>query len=401
MWDVFKQHPRLILFGFVTAFFSGPGQSFMVSFFSPGMMKEFNLSASQWGSIYMLATLAGSIALPFLGKLLDRSDLLKFTLVMGTLLALGCSILSLSYSVLFVVIGLIFIRCFGQGAMHLVSSTTITRNFQASRGKALSMSSQGFPIAEALMPMLVTFWIVHYGWRSGWSFLASILIVCFFPAVIWLLNHPSVPRRVEDSLIDQSRPTAAVKVFTDFRFYPALLFSTCAPFLLTGLFLFQISIAESKGWDKSLLASAFILFAGLRALTNLGVGFLIDRFSARKLLAVSLVPLAFAILALWKATDSQWAFIYLALAGVAVGMGANIKQSFWAEAYGTAELGAIKGKVAFVIVLSTAISPLLMGWLLDRYDSPDILLKTSFYYCLACIALGVLTSILYRSKTQN
>ena len=74
-------------------------------------------------------------------------------------------------------------RFSGQGLMSHTSTTTISRFFERSRGKALSTIWFGLSSAEFVLPVLVTYLFVLYSWRSVWQGIAIIIII-FLPLVV-------------------------------------------------------------------------------------------------------------------------------------------------------------------------------------------------------------------------
>jgi len=173
MLPFIRKHPELLLFGMLTAMFSSPGQTFLVSLFIPHMQESFGMTKTEIAGLYSLATLISAGLLPWIGRVYDRSKLLKFALVTGLLLTAGCLVLSRSTGLISVLIGFFLIRNLGQGAMTMTSLTTMTRYFGPTRGKALGISNLGFPMAEAFFPIVVSSWILANGWRSGWVLLAA------------------------------------------------------------------------------------------------------------------------------------------------------------------------------------------------------------------------------------
>ena len=81
MLQLLRQYPQLLIFGILAATFSGPGQTFLVSLFIPGMRETFQYSQTEISSLYATATLCSALILPLIGRLLDRTHLMKFTLV--------------------------------------------------------------------------------------------------------------------------------------------------------------------------------------------------------------------------------------------------------------------------------------------------------------------------------
>ena len=59
----------------------------------------------------------------------------------------------------------------------------------------------------------------------------------------------------------------------------------------------------------------------------------------------------------------------------------------WAEIYGVENLGAIRSLATSFVVLSTALSPVVMGWMIDYGVSVEAL-------ALMCLAYAVAASVL-------
>ena len=62
---------RWLLGGFLLTFFSAFGQTYFISLSAGNIRAEYNLSHGDFGLLYMLATLASALTLPWLGKIVD------------------------------------------------------------------------------------------------------------------------------------------------------------------------------------------------------------------------------------------------------------------------------------------------------------------------------------------
>ena len=63
------------------------------------------------------------------------------------------------------------------------------------------------------------------------------------------------------------------------------------PWIATGIFVYQSFITESKGWGTYVIAQSFMVYSVLSVITLLVAGFLIDKFTSRKLLIFMNIPL--------------------------------------------------------------------------------------------------------------
>ena len=77
-------------------------------------------------------------------------------------------------------------RFSGQGMMSHTATTTISRYFTKSRGKALSTGWFGLSTAEFILPVLMIYLLSIINWKIIWIYI-SILVLIFLP-IISLLN---------------------------------------------------------------------------------------------------------------------------------------------------------------------------------------------------------------------
>ena len=129
---------KVILFGFIFTFFSSFGQSFFLGIFNPSIRGELSISHGQFGTIYASATLLSSLLIIWLGKKIDDINVFKFAFIVIILLAFSCFFFSKITSIAILFISIFLMRFSGQGMMSHTASTTISRYFTKSRGKALS-----------------------------------------------------------------------------------------------------------------------------------------------------------------------------------------------------------------------------------------------------------------------
>lgn len=352
-------------------FFSSFGQTFFISLFVPGFLETFGISNAYFGTVYSLATLASAIVLAWVGSVIDRIPLQKYALMVAAGLVLSALFLAASQWVWMLLVGLFGIRLFGQGLSSHTAHTAMGRYFITMRGKALSIANMGYAFGEAVLPITAAAVIAALGWRAGWTTVA-ILILLTLPVLIITMLGKDPSRYGEVSLWPEKEKGGEPgskwrrsKVLRDYRFYLFLPGIAISPFLLTGLFLYQTQLAAFKDWNIEILASAFIAFAAAKSSFSLISGPLVDRFSACRIFPFFLLPIFAGLLVLAISSHYLAPFVYLFLAGMSEGFGSNVKTSIYAELYGTANLGAIRSMMSMFMVLSTAVSPILFGYLLD------------------------------------
>ena len=282
-------------------------------------------------------------------------------------------------------------RFSGQGMMSHTATTTISRYFTKSRGKALSTCWFGLSTAEFLLPVLIVYLLTITSWQNIWI-LISILVLIFLPITSFILiknlNFDSREQTNENNFKEKNiKQWKRNEVLKDYRFYIVCLNMLAMPWIATGVFVYQSFISESKDWGAYIIAQSFMVYSVLSVLTLLASGFLIDKFTSRKLLIFMNFPLLFSALVLIFFDNPITAFVFLGLIGISNGLANVLGSSTWAEIYGVKHIGSIKALTTALMVFSTAFGTALFGFLIDKGYSIEEIALVSFIYIFASIIL--------------
>jgi MFS family permease len=383
---------RLLSFGLTFTFFSSFGQTFLISLFVPFFLTTFNLSNAAFGSLYSLATLTSALSLPFLGKWIDRLPLKRFSLMVAMALMLAAFTVSIAWHVSILFVGLLMLRVAGQGLSGHTAQTAMAKFYHYQRGKALSIASLGYPFGEAILPLVIAGLIPVLGWRGAWGSITIAIGLLLIPFVYKILGGKMDAHTTPDPELAKEADDSGdyKKVLTDKRFYLLLPAVLLPAFWVTGLFLYQISIAGQLGWSATLIASAFIGHAVARSLSSLAVGPAIDAYGARKLFPYHLLPIGLGFLMAYLHPGNWSAFAYMFLMGLTLGMTGNIKTALWTEMYGTETVGTIRSMFSALKVFATAMSPFIMGWLIDTGVPMGNILLTAISTVIAATGFSLL-----------
>ena len=383
---------KVIIFGFIFTFFSSFGQSFFLGLFNSSIRETLSITHGQFGSIYASATLLSSFILIWVGKKIDDINIFRFALYVTLLLAFSCFFFSKISSIVFLFIAVFLMRFSGQGLMSHTATTTISRFFTKSRGKALSIGWFGLSTAEFILPVLIVYLLTLTAWQNIWLSI-SVLILFFLPfisfALIKNLNFDSREDVNDQNFVEKEiKNWTRVEVLKDYRFYIVCLNMLAMPWIATGVFVYQSYITESKEWGEFVIAQSFMAYSVLSVITLLGSGFLIDKFTSRKILIFMNIPLLISMLVLFYLDISISAFIFLGLIGISNGLANVLGSSTWAEIYGVKYIGSIKALTTALMVFSTAFGTALFGLLIDKGFTIEQIAVISFVYIfLSLIAL--------------
>ncbi len=382
---------KVIIFGFIFTFFSSFGQSFFLGLFNSSIRDTLSITQGQFGSIYASATLLSSFILIWVGKKIDDINIFRFAFFVTILLSFSCFFFSKISSVALLFVAIFLMRFSGQGMMSHTATTTISRYFTKSRGKALSTGWFGLSTAEFILPVLIVYLLTITSWQNIWISV-SILVLIFLPITSFILiknlnfdsrEEVKETERKEKDIFQWKR----IEVLKDYRFYIICLNMLAMPWIATGVFVYQSFITESKDWGTFIIAQSFMVYSILSVVTLIVSGFLIDKFTSRKLLIFMNIPLLLSTLVLIFFDSFVTSFIFLGLIGISNGLANVLGSSTWAEIYGVKHIGSIKALSTALMVFSTAFGTALFGLLIDQGYSIEQIALVSFIYILISIIL--------------
>lgn len=378
-----RDNARWILGGVLLTFFSSFGQTFFIALFAPEIRETFALSHGDFGGLYMVGTLASAATLLWLGRVVDQFPVSRVALGVIACLALACGLMSVVNSVYMLVAVLFLLRLFGQGMMTHIAMTAMGRWYARERGRAVSLTTMGHQISEGLLPLLVVSLVALLGWRSTWLLAAAVLLLVAAPLIILLMRVERVPLNTPMEIQSAAiRQWTRKEVLHDPVFWILCLAVLAPAFIGTSFLFHQVHIADVKNWSRTLIASSFVVLSTTTISCTLIAGALVDKFSARQLLPLFLVPMGLGCLLLGYFRDPVTILVFMVLLGMSYGTAGALFGALWPELYGTRHLGAIRSVTMATMVLASAAGPGLTGWLIDRQLGIELQLMFMGLYCV-------------------
>ena len=380
--------------GVLLTFLSSFGQTFFISVFAGHIREAFALSHGEWGGIYTLGTTLSAVMMVWAGGLTDRFRVRVLAPVILVMSAAACLSMALN-PVWWGLIGVVFaLRFTGQGMTSHIAVVAMSRWFVASRGKALSVATLGFAIGEALLPLIFVALLAVYDWRLLWG-LAGALALFGIPLLLLLLRQERTPQswaQSDQSLGMLGRHWTRNQTLTHFLFWfmvPALLGPSA---FNTAFFFHQVHFAEIKQMAHVELVAMFPFYTAVGIGAMVLSGWALDRVGTPRLLPFMQIPMV-AAFAIFAFAQTPWVmlagFFFL---GLTTGANTTLPNAFWAEFYGTGQLGAIKAMAAAVMVLGSAIGPGVTGLLIDLglgLEAQYLLVAGYFVFTTVMMMIGV------------
>ncbi len=404
MYEFIKRNFRWIAGGFALTFFSSFGQTFFVSGSVAEWQAKFDMSHGEFGRLYMFATLASALLLPFVGRLVDVMPEKRTIMLVVPILASATLLAAYAPTVLLLAFGIFLLRLFGQGMMTQIALTATGRWFTTERGRAISLVVLGHQGGEATLPLLFATLATGFGYQAGWvAGAAGLLLVCL-PLTTWAYSRKRVPPKDADTggpSGASNRSYTMVEVIRDPIFWILLTGVLAPPFIGTTIFYHQDYLTEFYGWPPRHFASSLTVMALVTVIFALVCGALIDRFRAFRILPFFLLPLSASCLVLAAGGPPWMLFIVMLLLGISYGFSSTLFGALWPEVYGTENLGAIRSVVVSVMVFATAAGPGLTGTFIDHGVTLSTQLRWAGLYCLIATAAVALASARIRRRLPS
>ena len=368
-----RENAAFLSAGALLTFTSSFGQTFFISIFAGEIRAAYGLSHGAWGTIYAVGTFASAIAMIWAGQLTDILRVRALCLIVLPFFAAACLAMAAATSAWMLVPIIFALRLAGQGMTSHIATVAMARWFVATRGRALSVASMGFALGEAVLPLTFVALLTVVDWRWLWVLCAG-LILLMLPALGRLLTLERTPQSAageNQSAGMDGRHWRRGEVLRNWLFWAMVPYLVGPAAFGTAFFFHQVHFAETKALTHLGLVALFPVFTATAVAVMLLSGFLIDRFGTARLMPAAQLPMAAAFLVLSVAEGAAGVGAGMVLMALTVGANHTLPSAFWAEFYGTRHLGAVKAMAAAVMVLGTAIGPILTGTLIDAGLSFD------------------------------
>lgn len=376
----------IVLVGTLGLLASLPGQTVGVSTFTDPVMTALNLSRDQFSVAYMIGTLLSACFITRTGIFYDRHGVVLTgglaTALLGTTLLLcsfsdrivrllmemfGCTHWLLSFCVITILFFLL--RFSGQGVLTMVSRNMIMKWFDRYKGRVNGLSSVCMALGFSAAPPAIDMLIQHYGWAGAWRVMAAAMVAVFLMVICFYKDNPQQYGLLADGHLNPTRQehecrqrdytlVEAVRTWA-FWIYGAML--SFNAFFVTGFTFHVVSVFESAGYARSEAIGIFLPIAIVSILSSLMGNYLSDLIRLKYLLYAMIISGMLATLGL-IALGSGWG-IFLLIGGIGVmgGLFTALMTITWPTFFGLRHLGAISGKAMSMLVLASAIGPVLFS----------------------------------------
>ena len=352
--------------------------------FMESLQSEFGWSRAQVSLAPSITTFVLAFSAPIFGGLVDRfgsRPILVPCLLIYTALLASISLLQDSVIAFYLIFGMI--AALGGGVSTPTFSKLVNRAFDRGRGSALGMTMIGPGIASLLTPTFLPWIIASYGWRAGYLTLAGIVLLAS-PLLLYLLKGGVALERVAptDQPADGSSFAEALRSPT---FYLVCLSFFLVALASAGLVVNFVPLMRDGGASivtTSFYASTFGIFLIIGRLMS---GVLFDHFFAPRLAAILMLVGGLGCLAFLYG-GVCWAFVTALGIGLAFGAEIDLAGYLCARYFGFRAYGRVYGLLYASILVGSAISPPLYGFIRDQNGSYD----AGLWMSVICFAASII-----------
>ena len=267
----------------------------------------------------------------------------------------------------------------------IANQVLVARWFRQRRGRAMGYAYLGLGLGGVVAPLLVNHLITRYGWRSAMEIVGTLIAAVLLPVGIWITkSDPAEVGLAPDGTEAASRSqapsgaecaTSAGAAVRSVNFYLVLLGSTLAIGAIGAVIQHFVLFLRDQGYAAVVAAQ---LFAAVQVASLGGrviVGYVADRFSKTKTMALCYFLIGASVLLLRAANQPGAMWTFVTLFGFAMGADYMLIPLVTAECFGTAALGKILGLLIMGYSLGQWGAPVLVGAIFDAKHSYDLAWK--------------------------
>jgi MFS family permease len=371
----------------------GPAVATLSIFVEP-LTREFGWSRTAVSGAVSLAGVLAAAASPLIGPLVDRHG--SRAVLCAAVLVNGAALILLSMTPSLLVFYLLYCvaRVSWASAFDLGIYAAISKWFVARRAFASSIATMAQMAGLVAMPLIAQAAIVHDGWRAGWLALGVVTLAVGLAPVWFFLGRP--PPEPEPGVRAQAEPRfSRAEALATPAFWLLLLFTVLVYPVQAGVSLHQAPHFIERGiapTTAALIVSTFSLMSGVG---TVACAMLPRRLPLRFVLALVGVLLTLGTALMTRVVSPGGGYLAASLFGLGMGGVLTLLPVAWADYFGRANYGAIRGLALSAQVLAQAAGPLASGLLRDITGD----YRLALYTFATLSALSVIAALAARPPT--
>jgi len=351
-------------------------------FFKP-FMDEFGWSRALISSAFSLAMLVCGMSSILQGRLSDRLGPRVVMAVGGVFLGIGYLLMSQVSHFWHVYLYCTVIIGFGISGTDVVMLSTTSRWFLRFRGLVTGIAKVGTGVGMLVMPILLNWLIVRYGWRITFFSLGILSLLTYVCLAQFLVRDPGKMGLCPDNEKrvfhapdpDPEKGINTGQAVRTMSFWKICVAYILALFCLATILLHVVPHVIDMGFSPTSGAQILSTVGAVSILGRFVMGGMADRIGTKSVLVICFMCLTMGLFWL-QISDRFWMMVVFAfLHGFAHGGLFAIVAPITAEYFGTRSHGELFGIVTFVSTFGAAAGPVLAGFVFDATGSYQMIFR--------------------------
>jgi MFS family permease len=395
-WRSFWPLPLAAAFGYSTAVL----HAYSIGPFVEPLQQAFSWSRAQISVGITIAGVMGALFSVPIGVLVDRLGPRTIGLVGVLLMTAAFAMLGTATGETINWLLLWGLVAFGNLWLQAtIWTSAVASRFETSRGLAFAVTLSGASVAATVFPLLATWLIRSYGWRTAFMAMGGIWATLVFPILLLFFRgaRDQGPGQAANSDAPTAAPAAThaapgmslAEGFRSRAFYQLLLASGLFTFTALGVIVHFVPILKDAGADPLAAAGIASLIGVFSILGRLGTGLLLDRVLGHLVGAgVFLLPIVACALLLSYGANPLCQSIAAAIFGLTVGAEVDVIAYLASQHFGLKHFGVFSGAMIGALALGAAFGPLAAGGAFDLYGTyRQFLMLTTVFMAASSLAL--------------
>jgi len=371
----------IVLAAFLNLFFAVGLVFYGLPVFYTSLVDSLHFTRSQVAQGLFLGFVIVAPAFGFMGALIDRIGARR-VLRVGILLVALPLVLMGGMTRLWEYYVLCVVEVVGYVLAGPISNQVLISNwFQAKRGRAMGYAYLGLGLGGVAAPVLAAYLIAGLGWRRAFVIIGAMIGVVLFPIAQWLTRSaPGEMGLVPDGAESSQAPGGAGQASSfplgaavrTANFWLILAGSTLTIGAIGTVIQQFVLFLRDTGYTtvQASHVSSGLLLAGLAG--RVAVGYLVDRYNKKNVMALFYLLLALAIPLLFLARQPAALWAFALIFGFAMGADYLLIPLVTAECFGLAALGKLLSLIIMADSLGQFFGPVLAGKIFEATHSYDL-----------------------------
>ncbi|MCL0044143.1 MFS transporter [Dehalococcoidia bacterium] len=351
----------IVAAGFAVNFSEGALRGSVFSVLLGPMAQEFRSTRTALVGAVSLAAIVSAVIAPIIGPLIDKRGP-KYVVLVAVFIS-GATVIGLAfikqlwqYWILFTLA-----RAMSGSALMMGISVAIANWFIRRRGRAVAISSVGSRVSVMIFVAMSQTLVSLYSWRAAWLAMGMIGLListplCFLikqrPEEIGLLPDGDSSPSYQKGATATHHPTRVPDVSWSLReamhtraLWLLVVATSLGSLAAQSVNIVAFSSLTDRGISAPNAAAVVTVSVIIQGMSALPWGLVAERIHIRYAAALIFVSGAVGMLAIIEASSLLWAYAYAVFYGVSFGGSRILGHLLYADYFGRASLGTIRGFV--------------------------------------------------------